>query len=88
MSAITRDEWLAALGESVAPCDPDALTVRELAAMFGIGRNAAYQRVLRLVAEQRATAAVKLVTFPSGVTKRVAAYRLVKHAPRVATRKR
>lgn len=90
MSGISRDEWLAALGDSALPCDPDALTVNEIAAMCSIGRQAAYLRVRQLVAEKRATVTVKLVTNSSGVTKRMPAYRLVADAPppRPATRKR
>lgn len=89
MSAqISRDEWLAAIGDTHQPSDQTAITVVELAKMLGVGRMSAYRHILRLVEEGKATPAVKLVTFASGVTKRVTAYKLVKHAPRPATRRR
>lgn len=79
---ITRDEWLRALGEARIPLDPTAITVMELAAMLGVGREAAYRRILRLMKEGKATATRKMVTFTSGVTKPVAAYKLVNTPPR------
>lgn len=86
---ISRDEWLEAIGEASIPKDdPTAVTVLELAKMLGIGRMAAYRRVLSLIEQGKATVTQKTVAFPSGLTKRVTAYKLVKHASRPAARKR
>jgi hypothetical protein len=77
--SISRDEWLTALGEAAIPKDdPTAITVSEMAQMLGVGRMAAYRRLLTLVDQGKATTTQKQVTFPSGLTKRVAAYKLVK----------
>jgi len=78
MSAISRDEWLKALGDSVAPPDPDAQTVRELAELFGVGRSNMEEHLRRLVTEGKAIKTVKLTRDVNGFTKRVTAYKLVK----------
>lgn len=85
---ISRDEWLAALGEAALPADPDALTTIELGEMFGISAQAAYRRVRALMREGRAVRTCKTITDVGGYPKRVPAYRLVKHEARPATRKR
>lgn len=74
---ISRDEWLAALGEAVKPLDPDALTVNEIAAQFNIGRQAAYLQVNRLVEAGRAKKTWKMVDCGNG-RRRLTAYTLVK----------
>jgi predicted ArsR family transcriptional regulator len=76
--AISRDEWLKAMGEAAAPPDPDAVTVPEIAALLGMTRHTAYRHVLRLVDEGKAVPTFKRATGRSGVTKRVQAYKLVK----------
>lgn len=70
--SISRDEWLAALGEAAKPLDPDAVTTRELAERYGIGVNTALRRVQALVREGRAVRVYKLVG-----GRREHAYRLV-----------
>ena len=85
---ISRDEWLKAVGDAVQPCDPTAVTVMELAAMLGVDRQMAYRQIKRLVSEGKAAGVSKMHTNAQGVTRRVAAYRLIKDAPRPATRKR
>ena len=52
MSGISRDEWLKALQEVgiERENDPDALTIDEFAAMFGMARTTAQHRLERLVA--------------------------------------
>jgi hypothetical protein len=87
-AGISRDAWLAALGDAAMPLDPHALTVVEIAQQFGIGHQAAYSRVRKLVAEKRAVVTAKIITTSQGVPRRVPAYRLVSDAPRPATRKR
>ena len=78
-AAITRDEWLAALGDAVAPVDPDARTVAELAREFGISRASAYRRVLALVEAGRAIKTWKFAEIDGGAQgrRRVPAYKLV-----------
>jgi DNA-binding Lrp family transcriptional regulator len=80
---ISRDEWLAALGDAAAPCDPDALTTVEIAEQFGISTTIALRRVQALVSEGKAKRTHKIVG-----ARRTPAYKLVKNAPRPATRKR
>lgn len=77
-AAITRDEWLSALGASVAPVDPDAKTLEEIAAEFRVSRHTAYRRMRQLVAEGRAVETTKMLTLKTGGARRVPAYRLVK----------
>lgn len=85
MSAgISRDEWLAALGESAQPCEPDALTVWELIERFkGTDRCAMQRRVKQLVADGKARK-----TFKTYNGRRQPAYVLVKDAARPPARKR
>ena len=77
MTSINRDEWMKALGESFEPPDPNALTTREVAAMFGIGFQAALIRLRKLVAEGKAETATKIIPRGNGWY-RVSAYRLIK----------
>jgi hypothetical protein len=56
---ISRDEWLAALGDTVKPLNPDALTVTEMADLFGCGRQATYSRLKKLVREGAVTRTYK-----------------------------
>jgi hypothetical protein len=74
---ITRDEWLKALGEAVAPPDPEALTTRELAEMLGIPRKTMDNRIRLMVDQGKAMRTVKVVTTAQG-TRRVMAYKLVR----------
>lgn len=74
---ISRDEWMRALGDAVAPTDPDAATVRELADEFGITYGHAGKHVRMLVKEGRAIRTVKVVRLTDGQTRRITAYRLV-----------
>lgn len=81
MSAeITRGEWLKALGDSVAPADPEALTTRELAQMFGVSPSSIKERLRQLLDEHKATRTFKRVTDGAGRAQRVPAYKLVKPA--------
>lgn len=77
MSGISRDEWLKALGEAVKPVDPDALTIKELAEMFGSGRQATYQRMRKLITEKKAIQVYKDIDTGAG-RRRVPAYKLIK----------
>lgn len=74
---ISRDEWMAALGDAVKPADPDALTIKEIGEMFGVGRQAAYLRVRKLLEQKRAIATFKDIQTTDG-RRRVPAYKLVK----------
>lgn len=53
-TSLNRDEWLAALGEAVKPVEEGALSCDEIAQQFAIGRQAAYQRLAKLVDSGRA----------------------------------
>ena len=75
-SGISRDEWLKALGDAVAPADPDALTVPELMQMFGLGRDAMRTRVSALVKAGKAVRTVKNQRTTAGYMQRVPAYKL------------
>ena len=75
---ITRDDWLKALGETVRPVEPDALTVRELAEMFGISRKTMEERLHKLVETGKARRTAKYVTNGAGYQRRVSAYVLNK----------
>ena len=87
--AISRDEWLAALGEADTPNDPDALTKQELCGLLKVSRSAVQERLARLLAEGKATRTTKIVKDGMGRRLRVPAYKLVKaDAPRPATRRR
>ena len=88
ITQISRDEWLKALGDAIEPPDPDAVTLAELAALLGVDRQMAYRHVKKLIKDGKAAIAVKYATTASGLTKRVAAYRLVKHEARPAARRR
>jgi len=89
MSApITRDEWLKAVGAAVMPCDPDAITVKELAETLGVSDTIAYRHIKRLIGEGKAIAVRKRVPNAQGHPRTVSAYKLVNDAPRPATRRR
>jgi hypothetical protein len=76
MSGISRDEWLAALGES-APNDPSAFTIQELVALLGFCRSAVKERISRLVKEGKAIPCSKQTVNASGAKVRLPAYKLV-----------
>ena len=78
MSGISRDEWLQALGDSVKPLHPDALTVADVSEQFGIGRQAAYYRIKKLMREKKAVRVFKLVLDDAGRLRPQPAYLLKK----------
>lgn len=73
---ITRDEWLHALGEASLP-NPDALTVKELATLYGFNRRTMGERVNRLVEQGKAE---RVVTVREG--RRLYGYLLTKKGKR------
>lgn len=75
-TTIARDLWLAALGESDAALDPDALTVQEFGALLEISNGPARTRLERLVREGKAVKVRKRITLSDGRTQPVGAYRL------------
>jgi hypothetical protein len=75
---ISRDEWLQALGETIVPPDPNAITSAEFAQMIGRGIIAARRRLDQMVADGTAEHCMKLLRRRDGVVQTVAAYRLVK----------
>lgn len=77
MSGISRDEWLAALGESMPTPDPSALTTVELAAMLGMARTTAEVRIRKLLAAKKIVRTVKIVRDAGGAMRRVPAFKLV-----------
>jgi len=81
--SITRDEWLMALGKSVDPGDPDALTARELATMLGVTYRQAMTYGERLVTLGKAVRTFKRVTpGPAGGRNEVVAFKLLKKGKR------
>jgi hypothetical protein len=81
MGGISRDEWLAALGETVKPTNDAALTVSELSVMFGCGRQAAYLKLNALVRQGRATRVHKRVADCAGRLRLQPAYLLKPDPP-------
>lgn len=79
---ITRDEWLAALGEADTPMDQDAVTVSEFAELIGTARMAANTRLVALEKSGKAVRVNKIVVCGDGRRVRVRAYKLVKKARR------
>lgn len=53
-AAISRDEWLVALGDAAAPPEPNAVTIEELSQRYGLSRRAMGERVKGLVAVGKA----------------------------------
>lgn len=77
--SLTRDDWLTALREAgLEQTDDDdrAVTVREFAAMFDCGREAAQGRLTALVSAGKAIRCVKRLRDASGRWQRVPAFRL------------
>lgn len=76
---ITRDDWLKALHEATTqpPPESDALSILELAAVFGVGINAAMRRAARLLAAGAAEETTKQIRMKNGALRTVAAYRLL-----------
>ena len=77
-TAISRDEWLAALNEAGISDvdDQDALTVDEFGAMFGIDRQTADRRLKKLEAAGKAVKTRKRCA-PHGRLIWYVAYKLV-----------
>ncbi len=74
--SINRDEWLSALGDAVKPVEDGALSCDEIAQQFAIGRQAAYQRLAKLVENGRARK-----TWKMHGNRRVPAYVLTPSTP-------
>ena len=74
---ISRDAWIAALGNAIQPVDPDALSLSEIAEQFGVCRQTAERRIRQLVKAGRAVRTWKQITMTSGHPRRVPAYKLV-----------
>ena len=85
---ISRDEWLKAVGDAVQPCDPTAITVKELAEALGVNDTMAFRQIKRMIKDGKALATRKRVPNAAGILRTVTAYKLVKDAPRPATRRR
>jgi hypothetical protein len=85
---ITRDDWLNALHEAVhAPLpETDALTVVELAEVFGVGREQARRRVNVLIANGRAERTRKQIRRADGGVLSVPAFRLLPEVPHATRR--
>ena len=76
--SVTRDEWLAALGEATAAPEPNALTTPELASILGLSARAALTRVRTLIAQGKARQTYTIRPYLNG-QRRYTAYVLVKH---------
>jgi hypothetical protein len=77
--SINRDEWLRALadaGYDDKTDDQGAVTVAEFAEMFGLQRNAAERRLLRLEALGKATRTRKIGPRADGKRLSMVAFRL------------
>lgn len=75
-ASISRDEWMKALGDAVAPVDPTAVTIRELCDQFGLGVSAVTRRVNALIKEGKAVRTMKIATLSDGNQRRITAYKL------------
>lgn len=79
---LRRDEWLTALAAADAQAttnDPDVLTLRELATIFGTRRPAAQLRIDRLIAAGKAERTQKWIRREGDTRPRaVPGYRLLK----------
>lgn len=71
-------QWKSALGNAAEPCDPDALTLVEIAQQCGVHHMTAYRRLCALLRAGKATVTVKEIRTSSGHRRRVPAYKLVK----------
>ena len=80
-SGISRDEWLAAIGESSSEDDQGAITSREFAVMLGLEITAARKRMAKLVASGKAIRTSKVIRQGQWATRSVA-YRLVTTKPK------
>lgn len=76
---INRDDWLTAVraANEVPLPETDALTMRELTDLFGVGRPAAQRRVDQLVKIGAAEPTTKLMRMNNGGLRTVPAYRLL-----------
>lgn len=74
---ISRDDWLNALRATEPVCDPDALTVQELTALYGLKASAMKVRIRKLVTDGVVRPTHKKVTDVSGRVQTVPAFRLV-----------
>jgi hypothetical protein len=88
MSGISRDEWLAALGNASAAVDddPSVITASEAAELLGICARSAWVRLRRLVQSGGAVAVRARRMTASGHMQTYPAYRLIK--PLVAKAKK
>ncbi len=75
---ISRDDWLNALHALEPACEPDALTRRELANLFGLKPSATKERIRKMVENGAARLTRKRVADTSGRPQVVPAYALVK----------
>jgi hypothetical protein len=73
---ISRDAWLAALG-GAQTCDPDALTVRELAELRGTSMRRMRERLATLEADGTVQRTMKRLIRRDGTHTLVVAYRLI-----------
>lgn len=81
MSAgISRDEWLAALADVVAPPvdEQDAMTVVEFAALYRLSRAGAEVRLKKLLEQGRVRRTAKTLTLSDGRRRSYTAWALVK----------
>lgn len=84
-ASISRDEWLKALhdaGYRDDEDDPNAVTVAEFAAMFGLTRTVAERRLKALEERGTATRTAKRGAGKDGRIMRLLAYRLQAEKPR------
>lgn len=79
MTAINRDEWLSALKDAGLheDGDPNALTAKEFATMFGLKETTARHRLAALVAAGKATPTKKRSIDGRGHALVFVAYRLL-----------
>lgn len=80
---ISRDDWLKAIEQANTPPpqDEEALTVRELAKLFGCQPVNAARIAKKLVDAGKATETTKMVRMSNGAWRAAPAYRLVKDTP-------
>ncbi len=86
--SINRDDWLKALAGVTPELDEGAMTTTEIAAMLGLCRTAAKDRIRKLLADGRAIATNKRMTDTGGRPQIVRAYRLLPAATLAAPARR
>jgi hypothetical protein len=74
---ITQDEWRKALGDATTIDDQSALTIAEMADLYGAHRQGIARRLATLMKNGLAIRTFKRIKTADGFARRVPAYKLV-----------